>query len=378
MMSDRHIAFVVGARPEFVQVGALIRALPDWNERYPDFRVRGSIVHTGQHYDTNMSGVFFAELGLPKPAQTLGVGSASPGIQTGLMLERLDPVLGKMEPDNVLIFGDTNSTLAGGLAGAKQHMRVGHVESGLRSFNLRMPEEINRRIADHLASDLFCPSLTAVNNLAAEGIRDGVVLTGDVMFESLTHSTPSKAEAEKILLKHGVKDERYGIATIHRAENTKDLDRLHELIGGLSKVAANGLPLIVPLHPRTQKALEAAPTMEGLRTIDPVGHREMLALAAGARVGLTDSGGLQKELYWLGTPCVTLRDETEWVETVEAGWSVLVGRDSDAIQTAVEQFSTGEMPERPQLYGEDGRATDRLLAVLTGADLPDSAFEVTR
>lgn len=353
------IAAVVGARPEFVQVGTLARAFPAYTGRIDPI-----LIHTGQHYDANMSQDFFDRLGLPRPDHTLGVGSGGQGVQTGQMLALLDPLLQELEPDVVIVFGDTNSTLAGALAAAKLHIPVAHVESGLRSFNLRMPEEVNRRLTDHMASILFCPSPNAVANLASEGITDGIHLTGDVMFESLQHTLALVGDGRTVLDSFGLVPGSYALATVHRSENTDDPERLSQIVLGLADVAADGLEVIFPVHPRTRQRLDRGLAASGVRMIDPVGHPEAMALARDAAVVLTDSGGLQKETYWLGTPCVTMRDETEWVETVEAGWNRLAGADRNAILQATRFMTAGNLPERVALYGEGTKVSHAILDAL--------------
>ncbi len=368
-MTVTRIAVVVGARPEFVQAGALLRAIPAWNEAHPHRVVDALLIHSGQHYDRGMSQVFFDELNLPNPDAVLDVGSATHGVQTGLMMQRLDPVLADMSPDFVLVFGDTNTTLAGALTAAKLQIPVGHVEAGLRSFNMAMPEELNRRIVDHVASLLFCPSPSAVKNLDLEGIERGVIETGDVMHEAMAYALPSEAKSEAMADRYQLGGP-FCLATVHRAENTDDKQRMGEILAGLEAVANEGVDVVLPLHPRTRNRVPDLPSHPAVRIIDPLGHPELLALASKATVGLTDSGGMQKELYWLSTPCVTLRDETEWVETLDRGWNVLAGASSRTILAAVKHFIADPPAYRPPLYGEDGSATWGILSALTAN--PDS------
>ncbi len=353
---------MVGARPEFVQVGTLSRALPAYRGQ-----VDHVLIHTGQHYDANMSQDFFDQLGLGEPDHMLGVGSASPGVQTGEMLARLDPLLLDLSPDAIVVFGDTNSTLAGALAAAKLHIPVAHVESGLRSFNLLMPEEVNRRITDHLARILFCPSQNAVDNLAAEGITDGVHLTGDVMYESLQHTLGIVGDGQAVLNSLDLEPGSYALATVHRSENTDDRGRLSQILLGLSDVARGGLEVVFPVHPRTRSRLDPGLVAAGVRMIEPLGHPEAMAVARDAALVLTDSGGLQKETYWLETPCVTMRDETEWVETVSAGWNVLAGADRKRIVEAARSMTDGGLPPRVPLYGEGTRVSAAILDALVSA-----------
>lgn len=328
-----HILSIVGARPQFVKAAVVSRAFLDAN-------IRESLVHTGQHYDREMSAVFFEELGIPEPSANLGVGSGSHAVQTGAMMVELERVLEEgPQPDWVLVYGDTNSTLAGAITAAKIHIPLAHVEAGLRSFNRRMPEEINRVVTDRLSTLLFCPTPTSVNNLRTEGITKGVHLTGDVMLDA-TRLFSEVAERRVPLSEATEHDEGgYYVATIHRAENTDDPARLRGLFEGLGRLDG---PVVLPLHPRTRSRLDDIAVPANVEIMDPVGYLAMLTLAGHARAVLTDSGGLQKEALWLGVPCITLRDETEWVETLERGWNQVVGADPDRIQEAA-----GRLPEPP-------------------------------
>jgi len=358
------VATVVGARPQFIKAAPVSRAIAAHNAASPDRLIHEILIHTGQHYDREMSAVFFAELGLPDPAHHLGVGSGTHGVQTGEMLKGLDAVLAAERPAVVLVYGDTNSTLAGALAAAKLHIPVAHVEAGLRSFNRRMPEEINRVVTDHLATWLFCPSQESVRNLAREGIDKGVHLVGDVMYDVMRWHL-GRAAAGSALARLSLEPGRYALATVHRAENTDDPARLRAIFAALESLAADGMRVIVPLHPRTRHVLDAlgvAPAR--VETLPPASHETMLALEASARVILTDSGGVQKEAYWLGVPCVTLRDETEWVETVAGGWNALVGADPDRIIDAARRARP--QGQRAPLYGE-GDVAARLVGVLDEA-----------
>jgi UDP-N-acetylglucosamine 2-epimerase len=309
-----------------------------------------------------MSQVFFDELGIPPPEVNLGVGSGPHGAQTGAMLEGIERVLLAERPNWLLVYGDTNSTLAGVLAAAKLSIPVAHVEAGLRSFNRSMPEEVNRVVADHLSKLLFCPSERAVTNLADEGIKSGVHLVGDVMSDTLLWvkqrlGAGSFASLENLKLVRG----GYLLCTVHRSENTDASQRLIDILTSLERL---GERVVFPIHPRTRKVIES----RGLRPpanvelIDPLGYEQMVALAGSARMILTDSGGLQKEAYWLGVPCVTLRDETEWQETVDSGWNALAGADSDRIVSAVRRFVLPAT--RKPLYGEGGVAA-RCVALLS-------------
>jgi UDP-N-acetylglucosamine 2-epimerase len=321
------------------------------------------LVHTGQHYDYEMSQVFFEELDLLRPDLNLGVGSGSHGEQTGAMLIAIERVLLEQRPHWVLVYGDTNSTLAGALAAAKLHMPVAHVEAGLRSFNRSMPEEINRVLTDHVSTSLFCPTETAVKNLEAEGIRRGVHLVGDVMYDALLRGQALAAEKVSALEQLGLKPQGYLLATVHRPVNTDRAGRLNEIVRAFGRLEE---VVLFPAHPRTRKALarEKLQLPKNVQLVEPVGYLEMLQLEEHARLILTDSGGVQKEAYLLDVPCITLRDETEWVETVEAGWNRLVGADEDAIVSAVRDWHPPA--NHPSYYG-DGKAADRIVALLESA-----------
>ena len=363
------VVSIVGARPQFIKAAPVSRQLRQEHQEI--------LVHTGQHYDENMSAVFFDELDIPSPDHHLGVGSGPHGAQTGSMLERIEQVLLAEQPDWVLVYGDTNSTLAGALAAAKLHIPVAHVDAGLRSFNRAMPEEINRLVADRLSDVLLCPSQTAVDNLAAEGIVHGVYLIGDVMADALQGAVERGRNHSAILDRLGLVEVGYLLATVHRAENTDDPDRLRRILAAFMEVAE---PVVFPIHPRTRgrlaelgRAFEQQLTESGVRLIEPVGYQDMVLLEAAARLILTDSGGVQKEAYWLGVPCITLRDETEWVETVEAGWNTLAGADTDRIVGAVQSFCPNSQGvKHPILYG-DGQAAGRILQALRAETLSRSS-----
>jgi UDP-GlcNAc3NAcA epimerase len=348
------IVSVVGARPQFIKAAPVSRALR---------RVAHEVlVHTGQHYDREMSAVFFDELHIPKPDHNLGVGSGLHGWQTGHMLMRIEEVLLEERPDWVIVYGDTNSTLAGALAAAKLHIPVAHVEAGLRSFNRRMPEEINRILTDHVAGLLLCPTQTAVDNLAREGVTRGVHLVGDVMTDALLYNTALAESQSDALQRLGLSRGDYALATVHRPRNADDPARLRAILAALEEIGRDGT-VVFPAHPRTRRAMDGLAYQPGphLRIIEPVGYLDMLALEQHARLILTDSGGVQKEAYLLGVPCLTLREETEWIETVEAGWNLLVGADRDAIVRAAREFHPAGV--RPPLFG-DGRASERIAALL--------------
>jgi len=348
------LATIVGARPQFIKAAALSRAIG---------AARGiaeTLIHTGQHYDAGMSAVFFAELDLPEPAQNLGVGSGTHAEQTAAMLCRLEAALADLKPDLVLVYGDTNSTLAGALAAAKACLPLAHVEAGLRSGNRRMPEEINRIVTDRLADLLFTGTAAARRNLETEGLTAAVREVGDVMYDCVRlfrARIPAATAAAP-----------YALATLHRAENTDDPARLAAIVAGLAAVGDGaGLDIVLPLHPRTKAALGAlAPPLDTrrLRITDPVSYLDMMGLEAGARIILTDSGGVQKEAFFHGVPCVTLRDETEWVETVESGWNRLAPAEPGAIAAAATaMLALDRTRPRPPFYG-DGHAAEKIVAAL--------------
>lgn len=344
---------VVGARPQFVKAGPVSRALRAHHQEV--------LVHTGQHYDANMSEVFFSDLDIPPPDFNLGIGSGPHGQQTGEMLARIEALLASEAPDWLLVYGDTNSTLAGALAAAKLHIPVAHVEAGLRSFNRRMPEEVNRVLTDHVATLLFCPSATAVGNLAAEGIVNGVHLVGDVMSSSLAFAAGRARTRSTVLHRLGLTRGGYLLATVHRAENTDSRERLAALLAAFSSV---GEPIVFPVHPRTRKMLAQFGIEPGPKVVlvEPLGYLDMVMLEQSARMILTDSGGIQKEAYWLGVPCVTLREETEWVETVESGWNTLAGTSTERVVHAARNRTLPSV--RPPLY-EDGDAAAKIVARLS-------------
>lgn len=353
------ILTVVGARPQFIKAAAVSRALAQCDAS----KLSEVIVHTGQHYDNNMSQVFFDELGIPAPAYNLEIAGGTHGVMTGRMLEAIERVMLSERPDVVLIYGDTNSTLAGALAAVKLHIPVAHVEAGLRSFNMRMPEEVNRIVADRVSSLLFCPTDTAVKNLADEGIVKGVSNVGDVMYDVSLYCAQIAAQQSSVAERLGVIDGGYVLATCHRAENTDDPVRMRNIATALGELAKT-IPVVLPLHPRTRQIV-ADQGLLGLlgavQVVEPLSFLDMVRLERSAKVILTDSGGVQKEAFFYGVPCVTMRDETEWVETVRAGWNVLVGADKDKLLAAVHEAAIPAT--RPAVYG-DGRAAEKILAQL--------------
>lgn len=351
------IVTVVGARPQFIKAAAVSRELRKTHTE--------ALIHTGQHYDANMSAHFFDELGIPEPDYNLDVGSGSHGHQTGAMLARLEDVFMAESPNWALVYGDTNSTLAGALAATKLHIPVAHVEAGLRSFNRRMPEEVNRVLTDHAADLLLCPSQTAVENLRREGVTRGVRLVGDVMYDAWLYAAQQSGNAPALLNAYPLEPGAYLLVTIHRAENTDDESRLRSILTAFESLDE---PLIWPLHPRTRKTLTRLgyTPPPHVRLIEPVGYFEMTTLERCARMILTDSGGIQKEAYWASVPCITLRDETEWVETVAAGWNVVVGADTQQIIDAVQSFVTPD--QHPSLYG-DGQTASRIVEALESMEI---------
>lgn len=343
---------VIGARPQFVKA-ALLSA---------EFARRGIeeiLVHTGQHYDREMSDVFFEELRLPPPNHQLNVGSGSHGAQTGEMLKRLEPVVRDEAPDWVLVYGDTNSTLAGALTAAKLHVPVAHVEAGLRSFNRAMPEEINRIVADHVADLLLVPTAHAAKQLREEGITQGVRVVGDLMVDLVMQAAATIPESPPILDRFSVRARGYCVATIHRAGNTDDPATFRRLLEGLRGL---GRPVIFPVHPRTREIARAAGAGENDNLIlcEPLSYANMIALVSRAAMVLTDSGGLQKEAFALKVPCVTLREETEWIETLEDGWNVLTGSDPKKIV----QASGRPVPGRQSAPFGDGTAAKKIVDAL--------------
>lgn len=353
------ILTVVGARPQFIKAATVSRVIRSRHD------VTETLVHTGQHYDHGMSDVFFQELEIPRPDVNLEVGSLTHGAQTGRMLERLEQVIDELRPDWVLVYGDTNSTLAGALAAVKLHVPVAHVEAGLRSFNRLMPEEVNRVLTDHASDLLLPPTDAATRNLANEGIAAGkVVQVGDVMFDAALHYARLAQESSEVLTRLDLRPGAYVLATVHRAENTDDPARLRGILAALDEVARN-TPVVLPAHPRTRAAMDrAGVTVERVRLIEPVGYLDMVMLERNARTVVTDSGGVQKEAYFHGVPCITLRQETEWTELVDAGWNRLLDPDGPGeLPSAIVAAAESRPVAAPRFYGE-GDAADRVVAAL--------------
>ena len=349
-----NVLTVVGARPQFVKAAAVSRLLRPSHEE--------TLVHTGQHYDPELSAVFFEELDIAEPDYHLGVGSHSHGRQTAAMMEDLERIVDEERPDVVLVYGDTNSTLAAALVAAKSTPALAHVEAGLRSGDQTMPEEVNRIVTDHCADLLYAPSADAEGNLAREGITEGVSVPGDVMYDTLLQVRDRLADVDVNCQLGKDVPERYVLATVHREKNTTDPERLAGIVDGLRGLPE---PVILPAHPRTVDALHEFGLWErasdGIDIVDPAGYLTFLRLLHGADCVATDSGGVQKEAFYLDTPCLTLRETTEWTETVEAGWNVLVGADGDRIVDTYRAF--GEFPEKPDLYG-NGEAAGSIVADL--------------
>jgi len=373
------IVTIVGARPQFIKAATVSRAIQKFNKRKN--RIQEILVHTGQHYDYLMDRVFFEELDLSEPHYHLGVGSGSHGKQTGIMLERIETVLEKEKPDIVMVYGDTNSTLAGALAAAKLNIPVAHVEAGLRSHRRSMPEEINRLLTDHLSTFLFCPTTKSIQNLSKEGIKDGsgkiVKKVGDVMYDSILYYS-SLAEKRSTILKDlgfltpnsqqnipqsAIRNPLYYLATLHRAENTDNPARLKSILKALNEIGKN-IAVVLPLHPRTKKMIKVYSPFSEFKQIlfiDPVSYLNMLKLEKHARAILTDSGGVQKEACWLGVTCLTLRDETEWVETVTSGWNVLVGTRTKTIIEKVKNLNVKRLPKNRVGGVGDGKASEKII-----------------
>lgn len=358
------ILTIVGARPQFIKAAAVSRIARSLDH------ITEVIVHTGQHYDQNMSDVFFTELDIPKPDYHLGIGSARHGAQTGRMLEAIEQVLIQEKPDWVLVYGDTNSTLAGAIAATKLHIPIAHIEAGLRSFNRRMPEEINRVLTDHAANLLFTPTQIATQNLYKEGISSDIIhLVGDVMYDASLYYVQKAEEFSHIINQLNLQTKKYILSTVHRAENTDNCDRMNAIVNALIELSKD-ITVVLPLHPRTKKILANMQILDRipktLRLIEPVGYYDMIMLEKNARMIITDSGGIQKEAYFYQVPCATLRDETEWVELVESGWNCLVTPESSAsIVQSIQAKMCQPLPsDTIQLYGNGG-ASAKILQKLT-------------
>lgn len=331
------ILTIIGARPQFIKAAMVSRAIANHNSQNINSKIVEEIIHTGQHYDTNMSDIFFKEMGIPEPAVNLNINGGSHGEMTGKMLAAIESEIQIRKPDWVLVYGDTNSTLAGALAAAKLHIPVAHVEAGLRSFNRQMPEEINRVLTDHISALLFCPTKAAVVNLTNEGITKGVHHVGDVMYDAAIVFAELSDAKSTILQELNLISKEFILATVHRAENTDDQTRLNNILAAFEQLDK---PVIFPIHPRTRQKISNFKS-NNIRFIEPLSFLDMVQLEKNSYCILTDSGGVQKEAYFHGVPCVTLRDETEWIETVDAGWNKVVGADTERICEAVRMVKTG-------------------------------------
>lgn len=355
------IVTVLGARPQFIKAGSVSREI----RKHPD--LQEIIVHTGQHFDKNMSDVFFEEMQIPKPDYHLNINGLSHGAMTGQMIEKIEEVLLKEKPEWVLVYGDTNSTLAGALAASKLHIRIAHVEAGLRSFNMKMPEEVNRILTDRVSEVLFCPTETAVQNLKGEGFPSynlrglqAIVNIGDVMLDGAMFYSELATKPDLAL------EEAFVLCTIHRAENTDDRARLSNIFDALNAIGSQ-TQIVLPLHPRTRKIiLDLKLKTENVTLIEPVGYLDMIYLIKHADMIMTDSGGLQKEAYFFQKPCITLRDETEWVELVDNGFNVLAGADREKIVNTFEKFEFNKNYET-NLYG-DGKASERIIKMISSME----------
>ena len=362
------IVTIVGARPQFVKAAMISRAILAHNKQQADpaNRIDELLLHTGQHYDENMSRIFFKEMEIPAPTWQLQCGQGRHGEMTGRMLAEIEDILVASHPDYVLVYGDTNSTLAGALAASKLHIPVIHVEAGLRSFNRRMPEEINRILTDHIATLLCCPTFAAIEHLKNEGIREGVYHVGDVMYDAALVFGALADRSSSILRDSELEKEGYRLCTVHRAENTDSEERIQQIVAALLEMACPACPIVLPLHPRTHlylekyNLLEALSGHEGMILLPPLSFLDMVMLEKHARTILTDSGGVQKEAYFHQTPCITLREETEWVETVEAGWNQLAGYRTEDILACLNRTPTRHKIDE---YGT-GQAAEKIIGLL--------------
>lgn len=356
---QKTIITILGARPQFVKAAAVSRAIKNYSN------LKEIIIHTGQHFDANMSDIFFSEMDIPKPDYMLNINSLGHGAMTGRMLEEIEKILIKEQPEFVLVFGDTNSTLAGALAAKKLHIKVIHVEAGLRSFNMAMPEEINRILTDRISDTLFCPTQTAIDNLKTEGFDNfkiRIEQCGDVMQDAAIYYSQKSAEKSVVKDKYNLSDNNYILATIHRQENTDDQNRLQNIIEALNVINAD-CRVVVPIHPRTRKIIESKGIKVDFTLIDPVGYFDMLELIKGSKMVMTDSGGLQKEAFFFSKMCITFRDETEWVELVTGGYNTITGADKNKIIEAFKESTNKQCDFSVNLYG-GGQAADKIAAIL--------------
>ena len=362
------IVTVVGARPQFIKAATLSRAICQHNSKPGNLAIEEKIIHTGQHYDPNMSDNFFKELDIPSPNFHLNIRSAAQGAQTGKMLEKIEDILQKELPDFLLVYGDTNSTLAGALAAVKLHIPVAHIEAGLRSFNRIMPEEVNRVLCDHISTLLFCPTKTSIQNLEDEGITKGIKLVGDIMYDGMLYY--KERASQTILDNLSIEPNNYILATVHRAENTDNPARLKSIIEALENTAHSSKAVVLALHPRTKKLLKKQDLKlsKSIQVIEPTPYLETITLLQNAKAIMTDSGGMQKEAFFLKTPCLTLRDETEWVETIDIGTNRLIGADIKKAAKALDQlFSNKWNPDfSANPYGQGDAAEKIVMELING------------
>lgn len=356
---------IIGARPQFIKAAMVSRAILEHN-KHSNSPIKEQLLHTGQHYDKNMNDIFFKSMNIPKPTWQLQCGKEPHGAMTGHMLIEIEKILIEARPDYVLVYGDTNSTLAGALSAVKLHIPVIHIEAGLRSFNKQMPEEVNRILTDHVASLLCCPTFAAIKHLANEGIHKGVHHVGDVMYDAALLFGKLADASSSILQEYQLESKQFRLCTIHRAENTDNRERLEEIFKALNQISSPDFPMVLPLHPRTRNYLEKygmikqIEKQKKIKMIPPVGFLDMVMLEKQAATILTDSGGVQKEAYFHRTPCITLRDETEWTETINAGWNQIAGHKEEQILQCLENNPIRkDIPE----YG-DGDAANKIIALL--------------
>lgn len=362
------IVTVIGARPQFIKAAVISRAIETWNKSQSEIKLKEVIIHTGQHYDVNMSDVFFEEMEIPKPQYNLHIGGGTHGAMTGQMIEKIEEVLFVEKPDLMLVYGDTDSTLAGALAAAKLHIPVAHVEAGLRSYNMKMPEEINRILTDRISRWLYCPTATAMKNLEQEGYKHfsaSLEFVGDVMYDAALFYQ-EKDRATSFIKKIVAQQTEFYLATVHRAENTNSKERLNSIFTALDRIAEEKT-VILPLHPRTRKILvEQSMDLKNVTTVNPVGYFDMIHLLSQCQAVITDSGGVQKEAYYFKKPCITLRDETEWIELVERGVNQLVGASLEKIVASEKNISSKICDFSESLYG-DGHAGEKIIHNLIGS-----------
>jgi len=347
------ILIVIGTRPNFIKIA------PFLDEVKKEKKIQRVMVHTGQHYDFEMSKSFFEDLKIPNPDYNLGVGSGSHGWQTGETMKKLEPVVSKEKPDLIIVLGDVNATLAGALTAVKNHFPIAHIEAGLRSYDKGMPEEVNRVLTDHISDFLFCPTETSVSNLKREGIEKRVFNVGDIMYDAFLRNSRIAQEKSSILEQLEIREKNFFLLTLHRSRNVDNLERFERIIRAIGKSREL---ILFPVHPRTKKTLDSIKMgFRNVKIIGPVGYLDMLILEKNAKKILTDSGGVQKEAYWAKTPCITLREKTEWVETIESGWNILVGDDKEKITQAIGSFNPKN--EQPDYFGQ-GNTSKKIINII--------------